>query len=817
MTAAAAGEFIERLIGLRRWAGQPSLRALRRWAGTRRTERGDDVDALPPSTTSDLLNGSSLPALPRLAFVEAFVAACARAADLPDDQLDDMVNRWRHAWRRLGSDAESPAAQGVVLGALAERGWAQPIGGRLMPVRPAVPAELPADIATFTGRQQEADYLSASLTSGAQPGLTPLCMVTGQAGIGKTALAVHVAHRVAASFPDGQLYVDLRGTNEDHPPRRPADVLARWLRALTGTDVAPADPEEAVGWFRSLVAGRRILFLLDNAFSGAQVRALVPASPGCAVLVTSRGVLTTLDGATHLDLGGLTASESIELLGKVVGEERVAAEPVAAARVAALCAHLPQTIRIAAGQLVARPDEPLASLVTQLTDLSPRRGPLRYGDLAVEPGPSASYQELGADDAPPARIFRMLGLLDVGELDLPTIAALTGAAPAETVPALDRLTDTGLLRPVGPDRYRMDEPARHYARESDSGGRDGREYRSALGNLLDRYVAGAELASVVLRPTDLRRITGGGGQRAEPDPVSLRTPADAIAWVDAEVASMISVIEQTLTVPGPLPASAGRLALALYQPLTNRGRFQERIQVGKIAVDAARAAGDRLREAQAIEDLSYICATTGQISDAAEHAYRALDLWREMNHRHGQMMAILKLGLISRLQRKFDEALVYLRKGMQIAREINSGNGQGFALNNLGLVYQHTGQLDLAVLCHREAIAVHREIGDEHGQAISEANLGWACQRRGDVDQAAVCHRNSLAVFRAVEDRYNEAEQLWGLGNVQQKMGNDPRALSLRRETISVLDEIDCVSPEETQRFNERPARYVPQVIRINT
>lgn len=817
MTAAAAGEFIERLIGLRRWAGQPSLRALRRWAGTRRTERGDDVDALPPSTTSDLLNGSSLPDLPRLAFVEAFVAACARAAGLPDDQLDELVRRWRHAWRSLGSRAESPAAQGVVLGALAEPGWAQPIGGRLLPVRPAVPAELPADIATFTGRQREVDYLSAALTGGAQPGLTPIHVVSGQAGIGKTALAVHVAHRVSADFPDGQLYVDLRGTNEDHPPRRPADVLARWLRALTGTDAAPADPEEAVGWFRSLVAGRRILFLLDNAFSGAQVRPLVPASPGCAVLVTSRGVLAALDGATHLDLGALSESESIELLGKVVGEDRVAAEPAAAARVAALCAHLPQTIRIAGGHLVARPDEPLAGLVTELTDLSSRRGPLRYGDLAVEPGLSASYQELGSDDASSARIFRMLGLLDVGELDLPAIAALADAAPADTVPALERLTDTGLLRPVGRGRYRMDEPTRHYAKEIDSGRQYSGEYRAALGNLLDRYVAGAELASVVLRPTDLRRITGGGAQRAEPDTVSLRTPADAIAWVDAEVASMISVIEQTLTVPGPLPASAGRLALALYQPLTNRGRFQERIQVGQIAVDAARAAGDQLREAQAIEDLSYIYATTGLISEAAEHAYQALDLWRGMKHRHGQMMAILKLGFIYRLQRKFDLALVYLQKGMQIGREINSGNGLGFALNNLGLVYQHTGQVDQAVLCHRQAMVVHQEIGDEHGAAISEANLGWAYQRRGDVDQAEGCHRNSLAVFRAVEDRYNEAEQLWGLGNVHQKMGNDPRAISLRRETISVLDEIGCIGPEETQRFNERSTRYVPQVIRINT
>jgi tetratricopeptide (TPR) repeat protein len=818
MAASDTEEFIEQLISLRRWAGQPSLRVLRRWAGTRRTERGDEVDALPASTTSDLLNGSSLPGLPRLAFVEAFVTACARAADLPADQVDEFTHRWRQAWRSLGTGAAGPTRQATVTRTPAENGWTQSIGAALMPMRPAIRAELPADIATFTGRKRAAEYLSASLTSGEQPGLTPIHVVRGPAGIGKTALAVHVAHQVAADFPDGQLYVDLRGTNEDQPPRRTVDVLARWLRSLTGTDKAPADPEEAIGLFRSLVAGRRILFLLDNAFSGGQVRPLVPASPGCAVLVTSRSMLATLDGAAHLDLGVLTESESIELLGKVVGQSRVAAEQAAATRITALCGHLPQRIRVAGGHLVARPGEPLANLVTQLADPGPRGHPPRYyGNLSVRPGVTGNYRELGTDDAPAARIFRMLGLLDVGELDLPTIAAIADAAPAETAPALDRLADAGLLRPIGANRYRMDDATKQYARASRSGGRDGAEYRSALGNLLDRYVAGAEQASVVLRPTDLRRITRSSAQRIEPGSVALRTPADAIAWVDAEMATMVSMIEQTPAIRGPLPALAGRLALALYQPLSNRGRIEERIQVGKIAVDAARAAGDSLREAQAIEDLSYICATNGLVSEAGEHAYQALHLWRQCNHRHGEMMAMLKLGFVFRLQRKFDLALTCLEKGLLIGREINSGSGQGFALNNLGLVYQHIGGVGRAIQCHLRSIGVHQEMGDEHGEAIAKADLGWAYQRRGDLDQAAAYHRSSLAVFRAVADRYNEAEQLWGLGNVFHEQGNHNRALSCCRESLSILDDIDCVGPEGAEHFNERPTEYVPQIIRINT
>jgi tetratricopeptide (TPR) repeat protein len=826
MIATDAAELVGQLISLRRWSGQPSLRTLRRLAGTRRTERGDDVDVLPPSTTSDLLNGSSLPSLPRLTFVEAFVAACARASEQPPDQVERLVHRWRQAWRALGARpafvTERPAvAEKVPAGGgwapPIDHGWAQPIEQRTKPTHPVVRAELPTDIATFTGRHNEIERLTASLTGSTRPGLTPVHVVRGPAGVGKTALAVHVAHRLVEAFPDGQLYVDLRGADTDHPPRQPVDVLARWLRSLTGTDTVPTDLEEAAAWFRSLVAGRRLLFLLDNAFSGAQVRPLVPASPGCAVLVTSRGVLATLDGAAHLDLAVLSDAEAIELLGNVVGRDWVVAEPAAAARIAALCGHLPRKIRVAGSRLVARPGEPLAALATQLASDRHRDDRWHHGDLSVRPGVNGSYHELGRDDEPAARIFWLLGLLDIGELGLPAIAALAGTTPSDAGAALDRLTDARLLQAVSGDRYRMGEATRRYAQESSAGGQDGVEYRSALDNLLGRYLTNAERASAVLRPTDLRRVTPDGAWRVEPGAVTLRTPTDAIAWVDAEVATMISVTEQASVIPGPLSASAGKLALALYQPLSNRGRTEDRIQVGKVAVEAARVATNQVHEAQAIEDLGFIFAASGRVAEATDHTHRALDLWRELDDRHGEMMALLKLGFAFRLNDQFDRALAYLEKGLLVGRDINSATGQGFALNNLGLMYQNTGQFDRAILCHRHSIALHRGMGDPHGEAIAQADIGWAYQRSGNLVQAAVSHRSSLAVFRTFHDRYNEAEQLWGLGTVFDKLGNEKRALSYREESLAILDDIDAISPEEVQRFDGEPGNGVPQIIRANT
>jgi DNA-binding SARP family transcriptional activator len=328
------------------------------------------------------------------------------------------------------------------------------------------PAELPLDIAAFTGRVAERKRLCDLLTTATGP--VAITAIAGAAGIGKSALAIHVAHRIADRFPDGQLYVNLQGATAGLEPMDPCDVLRRWLRTLglAGDDV-PTDPQEAAARFRSVVRGRRMLFILDNAADSTQVRPLLPASGSCAVVVTSRQVLATLDDATHLHLDVLTNEEAITLLGRMAGARRVAEDPGAAAEIVQVCDRLPLAVRIAAARLAARPNWPLRVLAIRLADEQRRLDVLQFADLAVRSSFEVSYQDLESspDEGIAARMYRLLGLVDAVDITTPAAAALACLPPTRAEEALERLVDTQMVESPMPGRYRMHDLIRLFARE----------------------------------------------------------------------------------------------------------------------------------------------------------------------------------------------------------------------------------------------------------------------------------------------------------------------------------------------------------------
>jgi DNA-binding SARP family transcriptional activator len=333
-----------------------------------------------------------------------------------------------------------------------------------------VPRQLPPAVAGFAGRDAELGWAQQVLGAAGGQGRVAIGAIQGIGGVGKSALAIHAAHGLAERFPDGQLYVDLHGATAGVAPLKPLEVLGRFLRTL-GVDPAaiPGDPEEAGAVFRSRVADRRLLLVLDNAADAAQVRPLLPASPGCGVLVTSRRALMSLDGASHVHLDVLAPDEALELLGRLAGKDRVAAEPEAAMEVVGCCGCLPLALRVAGARLAARPTWPIAVLAGRLGDEQRRLDELEYADAGVRTSFQVSYRQLCASHDPvdraAAQALGLLGVLDGAEVGMPVVARLLEVPEVAAEQVLERLVDAHLLQTPSPGRYRLHDLLRLYVRE----------------------------------------------------------------------------------------------------------------------------------------------------------------------------------------------------------------------------------------------------------------------------------------------------------------------------------------------------------------
>jgi tetratricopeptide (TPR) repeat protein len=643
---------------------------------------------------------------------------------------------------------------------------------------PAIPHELPADIPDFTGHEAKLERLLAALTPAGNASPTVVA-VHGVGGVGKSALAIHAAHQLAVRFPDGQLYLNLQGASAGLRALDPVDALARLLRALgfEGRDI-PVEVEEAAARFRSRVAGRRILLVLDNAVSAGQVRHLLPASPTCAVLITSRQVLATLDGAGHVHLDVLPAEQAVHLLGRLAGGERLAAEPQAASDLARQCDYLPLALRIAGARLAARPSWPVHALAERLGDERTRLDELESADLAVRSCFQVSYQALTASDdnrdRTAARLFRLLGLHRAPEFSTWTAAALLGTPPEAAETALERLVDAQLLSAAGLRRYAMHDLLLLFAREQAAHDEPETQRHLALERMLDCYLATMQRAQQVLQPGD----PGGAHWRVEAQTPPLSSWTAALAWFEQERANLLAAAHQAVHGPVPMPRFAVRLAEVMYWFLLIRTNWPEMESINQLALCAARRDGDRRGEAVALNDIGQAHLGAGRLDHAIACLERSRALFGELGDRQWESITIVHQAVVYREQGELERTVDCLRRSLPCLHEAGDLVTVGGALGVLGLAYGDQGRFDEAIDCLEQSLRIRDGIQNPLSEAMTLTNLGEVHHRAGNRRTAVEFYERGLRIYRDIGDRRREAETLWQLGHVRDALGEREQARS---------------------------------------
>jgi DNA-binding SARP family transcriptional activator/Tfp pilus assembly protein PilF len=667
-------------------------------------------------------------------------------------------------------------------------------GPASLPAR--VPHQLPGAVPRFTGRLAELARLSqiADEADGQARETVVISAISGTAGVGKTALALHWAHQMAARFPDGQLYVNLRGY-DPALPMPAADALAGFLPALgVPSQDVPAEADDRAALYRSLLAGRRMLVVLDNARSVEQVRPLLPGTPGCVAVVTSRDALAGLvarDGARRVDLDVLSPAEAVGLLRALIGS-RVDADPDAAAELASLCCRLPLALRVAAELAARRPDARLAELAGELADEQRR---LDLLDAAGDPHTamravfSWSCRHLDSGDA---RAFRLLGLHPGPDFDPYAAAALTGVTFEQAVRLLDVLARAHLIQRTGPGRYGMHDLLRIYARELATVQDSAQERREVLTNLFDHYLHTATTAMDVIFP-------GESDRRPRVSPPATPRPAvtdiaAARAWLDTERATLAAIAAHTAT--GGWPAHATRLAVTLFRYLETGGYYPEIIATQEHARHAAREVGDRAAEADALRGLVVSDLRQGRYQQAADRLQQSLAVYREIGDRTGEACALGNLGIAGFLQGRYQQATSHLDQSLAAYREIGDWTGEARQLNNLSLIELRLGHYQQASEHLDQAVAISRKTGDRADEAYALSNLGVVSLQLGHYQQASEQLRQALAACGETGNRDCEAYALGNLGIVTSRLGDYQQAREHLDQAVTICRETGDRSSE---------------------
>ncbi|GAA2482737.1 AfsR/SARP family transcriptional regulator [Streptomyces gobitricini] len=612
---------------------------------------------------------------------------------------------------------------------------------------PAVsrPAQLPATVPDFTGRAAFVRELSDRLAT-AEGSVMAVSALAGIGGVGKTTLAVHVAHAARPRFPDGQLYVDLQGAGAR--AAEPETVLGAFLRALGTQDSAIPDTlDERAALYRSALAGRRVLVLLDNARDAAQVRPLLPGTEGCAALVTSRVRMVDLAGAHLVDLDVMSPEEALQLFTKIVGAERVRAEREAALDVVAACGFLPLAIRIAASRLAARRTWTVAVLAAKLADERRRLDELQAGDLAVKATFELGYGQL---EPAQARAFRLLGLADGPDISLAAAAAVLDLPLHEAEDLLESLVDTSLLESAAAGRYRYHDLVRLYARAcADRDEQPPSERDLALSRLLDFYLSTAARVYAIERPGD--RLV----DHLEPTTYAGLTFTDrhmALDWLYAEANCLLACARQATGGAG-LRRAVDLLWAA--KDLAESGANSKQYEAAAVAArEAARAAGDPRAEARARTTLTNVHLVAGRYDEADDEARTARALAVEVGDVAPVYWADNDRGIIALNQGRFAEAEEHLLSGREGSRADGNPPGEASALCNLSRLHLITGRPASAITLARHGIELYEHIGSELRLANGLYALGVALARAGR-------HAEAL-------ERFNEA--LYSFGKNRQRL-----------------------------------------------
>jgi DNA-binding SARP family transcriptional activator len=651
--------------------------------------------------------------------------------------------------------------------------------------RPTVapgPCQLPPDIDDFTGREAALAEVR-QLLEGKQATAIVISAIAGKAGVGKTALAVHLAHRLRPRFPDGQLYVNLRGAEAQ--ALDPAEVLAGFLRALgvEGALIAE-DLEERVRQYRSRLADRRVLVVLDNAASEAQLRPLLPASSDCAALVTSRTRLSGLEAAHPLTLDVLEADQAVALLAKLAGSGRVAAEPQAAQAIVRLCGHLPLAVRIAGARLASRPSWRLALLAERLGDERRRLDELATGDLEVRASVALSYHGRNQEER---RLFRLLGLLVAPSFPAWVAAALLDSEPVEAEWLLEGLVDAQLVESAGEDqagplRYRLHDLLRLFARERLQLQEPGRAQQAALERVLSAYLTLAERADALLEPSGLHHY-GTDPDRGPPDhPAVVTVERDPLGWLEAERASLVAAVRQA--------HDAGLFEYCWRLADTLAGFFQLHVhwddwqQTHALALTGARQAGDSDAEGRILGSLGDLHDCRQHVEDAIDCLQQSLAAFREAGNRRGELDSLIALGRYDLRQGRFGEAAARFEQGLAGFRELDWRSREAFVLYNLGEMHCQQGRPGAAIACLEQSLTLMRTIGDRSWEAPILCWLGVAHGRQGRFEEAITCLEQSQVLVRATGDRHGEAYVLQKFGEVHHRQGRFPDAVGCLEQSL---------------------------------
>ncbi|WP_435187274.1 BTAD domain-containing putative transcriptional regulator [Streptomyces sp. bgisy126] len=643
----------------------------------------------------------------------------------------------------------------------------------------ARPAQLPATVPDFTGRASFVRELGA-LLAGAEGHVMAVSALAGIGGVGKTTLAVHVAHEARPHFPDGQLYVDLQGAGSR--AAAPETVLGSFLRALGTPDSAVPDSlDERAALYRSTLDGRRVLVLLDNARDAAQIRPLLPGTAGCAALVTSRIRMVDLAGAHLVDLDVMSPEEALRLFTRIVGEERVGAEREAALDVVAACGFLPLAIRIAASRLAARRTWTVSVLAAKLADERRRLDELQAGDLAVKATFELGYGQL---EPAQARAFRLLGLADGPDISLAAAAAVLDLPLRDTEDLLEALVDTSLLESAAPGRYRYHDLVRLYARAcAERDEQPPSEREAALSRLLDFYLSTAARVYAIERPGD--RLV----DHLEPtgyDGLAFTDRHEAQDWLYAEADCLLATVRQSAASPGTLRRGVDLLwaSLDLGESGANSKEFEA---TGVVVRDAARARSDARAEGRALMVLAGVHHTAGRFKEADRDAELALPHAERACDPVPACWSANARGIIALYQNRFAEGEQYLTQAIERFRDIGDQPGEASALCNLSRIHLAMGRTSSAIALAGQGTGIY----DSMGHALRSANgryaLGLALTQDNQLASAAEHLREALAVFADSRQRLWEGMTLFRLSEVDLAARRHAQAASNAEMALTVL------------------------------
>jgi tetratricopeptide (TPR) repeat protein len=721
----------------------------------------------------------------RTGFGKSAVHAAFRGDRLPTRDLvaalvgalDGDVRGWVERWTELELASERSNDE------------PSSVGDPGSPETVTASAQLPPDIGEFTGREREIEQILAALGDVASSARTalPVVLIQGMAGVGKTRLAVRVAHQLARQCSEVQLYVDLRGHAES-APAEPHQVLGMLLQLM---GVAPAqiplDPGSRSALYRDRLSGRRAVIVLDNAGSAAQVVPLLPGSPSCRVLVTSRRALIGLDGALDLPLQVFSPAEANALLVRIVGRGRITAEPEQAGEIARLCGFLPLGLSLAARRLRSRP-------AWRLADLAGRLGHGRLTgefERTLSSVFALSYRQL---PAPSRRAFRLLSLHPGNDFTVESAAAILDVELPQADLILEELLDENVVEQQAPGRYRFHDLLHEFSKTRALADDPQAERTAALRRITSWYLYVA---------TEADRLFGQHHRRIEAPDDSRHTPRfdgydDALGWLDAERANLVATVHSAAS--AGLDELAWKLAVALFCFFTLRKHRDDWLSTHETALQAANRLGDRAAEAWVLNGLGIGYADSGRHDDARSCFARALAIRTELGDTAGAADVLNNIGETYRCQNDFEEAINYYRQDLEIGVGVSDHHSEVVSLNNLGKALHGLGDFAAAIECHERAVArgplddryteaeirhdlgdsllahgrraeaidsykqavcIRQALGDLHGEALSRTNLGKAYLQSGRPDAAVECWRPAVDIFRRLGD-HDIADELRG-------------------------------------------------------